>query len=165
MFLVEDVILKDSRKKKKASALVVLDSIQAAGQAAHEVLGDLSNPLLVTPYLKIMPEAEQQQRPPAAAAAAAARAGGGPKPAAPVFAAGGTGWGSAGRPVQRPSKPLFPSKCQTNPLSVGCVEVLGLWFIAGRYMQQGFVKCWLRCSDVGSGRQVNVWFVVTTPCA
>jgi hypothetical protein len=38
-FLVEDVILKDSRKKKKASALVVLDSVQAAAQAAHQVRG------------------------------------------------------------------------------------------------------------------------------
>lgn len=36
-FLVQDVILKDSRKKKKASALVVLDSVQAAAQAAHQV--------------------------------------------------------------------------------------------------------------------------------
>jgi DnaJ family protein C protein 17 len=114
-FLVEDVILKDSRKKKKASALVVLDSMQAAGQAAHEVLGDLKNPLLITPYLKVMPEAadqqqQQQQRSPAAAAAAAGGDGGGRKPAAPLFAVGGVGAGSAGKPVQRPSKPLFPSK-------------------------------------------------------
>lgn len=125
-FLVEDVILKDSRKKKKASALVVLDSIQAAGQAAHEVLGDLKNPLLVTPYLKVMPHTaaqdhEQQQQQPqaasaqgaAAGAAAAAAQGGSRQPAAPLFAAaavGGGGGSSSGRPVQRPNKPLFPSK-------------------------------------------------------
>lgn len=116
---MEDVILKDSRKKKKASALVVLDSIQAAGRAAHEVMGDLNNPLLVTPYLKVMPQAEQQQQQQPAAAGGAAPAGVGTsrRPAAPLFAAGADGGGvpgagsAAGRAAQRPSKPLFPSKC------------------------------------------------------
>jgi len=121
-FLVEDVILKDSRKKKKASALVVLDSIQAAGRAAHEVMGELNNPLLVTPYLKVMPQAEQQQQqqqPAGVGGASPAGAGNSRRPAAPLFAAGADGDGggvpgagsAAGRAAQRPSKPLFPSKC------------------------------------------------------
>jgi DnaJ family protein C protein 17 len=123
---VEDVIHKESRKKSKASALVVLSSIQAAGQAAHEVLGDLKNPLLITPYLKVMPEAQQQQQqqagqqqdrqPPGSSTAAAAAADGARRAAgAPLFAVGGggpaaaaAGAGGGSKPVQRPSKPLFP---------------------------------------------------------
>jgi hypothetical protein len=116
---VEDVILKDSsssssKKKKKASALVVLSSIEAAQQAAQEVHGDLKNPLLVTPYLKVMPgTAQQQQQGDAAAArsstpsaAAAAASGGGKQP---LFATGLAG--ATSRQVQRPSKPLFPGEC------------------------------------------------------
>jgi hypothetical protein len=126
-FLVEDVILKDSRKKKKASALVVLDSVAAAGQAAHEVLGDLKNPLLVTPYFKVMPEAgqgqQQQMQPAAGAQGSGAGSAGAGSPAAdgsrqrpvgtPLFpgaGAAGGGGGGGGKPVQRPSKPLFPSE-------------------------------------------------------
>jgi DnaJ family protein C protein 17 len=116
---VEDVIHKESRKKSKASALVVLGSIQAAGQAAHEVLGDLKNPLLITPYLKVMPEAQQQQQdrqPPGSGTAAAGAADGGRRPpgGAPLFAVGGgaaaAAAGGGSKPVQRPSKPLFPGE-------------------------------------------------------
>lgn len=137
-FLVEDVILKDSKdsskkkhKKSKASALVVLDSVQAAAQAAHQVLGDLKNPLLITPYLKVVPEVQQQQQAPAAGSAAAGTAAAGGtgadgsrRPAAPLFAVGGAaGGGSGGRAVQRPSKPLFPSEwcrvCRTQAVVLG----------------------------------------------
>jgi hypothetical protein len=129
---VEDVILKDSsssssKKKKKASALVVLSSIEAAQQAAQEVHGDMKNPLLVTPYLKVMPGAaqqqqqQQQQQGDAAAAAAAAGRGGTPPAGAaaaaagvkqPLFASGLAG--ATSRQVQRPSKPLFPGECVRN---------------------------------------------------
>ncbi|KAF8065588.1 hypothetical protein HT031_003189 [Scenedesmus sp. PABB004] len=70
---VEDVILKEGRSRRKASALVVLGSMADAQAAAGEVHGDLSNPLLVTPYLK----------PAAAAAGAAPRPA--PRPSRPLF--------------------------------------------------------------------------------
>lgn len=117
---VEDVILKDSSKKKKASALVVLSSIHAAQQAAQEVHGDLQNPLLVTPYLKVMPQAPQQQQQQQQSStqqqeqqpvALGAKAG-----KQPLFAAISS---PVQRPAPRPSKPLFPGGfCDTMRLTL-----------------------------------------------
>lgn len=124
---VEDVILKDSRKKKKASALVVLSSTAEAEHAEQQVHGDLNNPLLVTPYLKVMPgvpqQQQQQQQPHGTFTTAAAAGSGSGRSTAPLAAAAGqpsaagqqplfaTGLaGATSRPVQRPGKPLFPGK-------------------------------------------------------
>eukprot|EP00879_Flechtneria_rotunda_P020095 GHRR01021135.1.p1 GENE.GHRR01021135.1~~GHRR01021135.1.p1 ORF type:complete len:188 (+),score=78.81 GHRR01021135.1:732-1295(+) len=57
---VEDIILKDTHKRKKVSVLVVLNSTAAAQQAAQEVHGHIDNPLLITPYLKVIPGDVQQ---------------------------------------------------------------------------------------------------------
>lgn len=46
-------MLKDSKHKKKGSALVVMDSIQAAAAAAGAMCGDVANPLLVVPLSKV----------------------------------------------------------------------------------------------------------------
>lgn len=115
---VEDVILKDSNKKRKASALVVLSSQADAQQAALEAHGDIKNPLLVMPYLKVVPDHHHQQQQQgssqhkAGSAAdgspAAGPAAAGPKK--PLFASGLASLTS--RPVQRPIKPLFPGTRQ-----------------------------------------------------
>lgn len=118
-WLVEDVILKDSKKKKKASALVVLSSPADAQEAAQEVHGDLKNPLLVVPYMKVMPGQEQQpedgrlkqaagSRSPSAAAVGNGAEPGARAPKQLLFASGLAG--ATSRPVQRPSKPLFPGR-------------------------------------------------------
>jgi hypothetical protein len=133
---VEDVILKDSsssKKKKKASALVVLGSIESAQQAAQEVHGDMKNPLLVTPYLKVMPGAgQQQQQQQQQGNAAAAAAGRGSTPPAGAAAAGGVKQplfasglaGATSRQVQRPSKPLFPGECACGLLLEAPLQVI-----------------------------------------
>ncbi|KAG1670577.1 hypothetical protein FOA52_012149 [Chlamydomonas sp. UWO 241] len=49
---VEDVVIKDRKKKRKAVAFVVMASEAGATAAAAAVCGDLSEPLLVTPLAK-----------------------------------------------------------------------------------------------------------------
>lgn len=49
---VEDVILQDSKKRKKGSALIVMQDLQSARAAGEAVNGSLSNPLLVVPFAK-----------------------------------------------------------------------------------------------------------------
>ena len=49
---VEDIVLVESKKKKKGSALVVMQSLEAAQAAAEAVNGSLRNPLLVVPLAK-----------------------------------------------------------------------------------------------------------------
>jgi len=49
---VEDIVLVESKKKKKGSALVVMQSLEAAQVAAEAVNGSLRNPLLVVPLAK-----------------------------------------------------------------------------------------------------------------
>lgn len=49
---VEDIVLVESKKKKKGSALVVMQSLEAAQAAAEAVNGTLRNPLLVVPFAK-----------------------------------------------------------------------------------------------------------------
>jgi DnaJ family protein C protein 17 len=49
---VEDIVLVESRKKRKGSALVVMQSLEAAQAAAEAVNGNLRNPLLVVPLAK-----------------------------------------------------------------------------------------------------------------
>lgn len=63
---VQDVVLRDSTKKKsRRSAIVVMTSRSAAAAAAQEVIGDPSQPLLVTPVLRIptvpQPEVSTEQ--------------------------------------------------------------------------------------------------------
>ena len=65
---------------------MVLSSVEAAQQAAQEVHGDMKNPLLVTPYLKVMPGAAQQQQQQQQGDAAAAGRGSTP-PAASMLCA------------------------------------------------------------------------------
>ncbi|KAK4372358.1 hypothetical protein RND71_007742 [Anisodus tanguticus] len=50
---VEDVVIKSS--KKKGSALVVMSSKDAAKASCGNVLGDLSNPLLIVPLQPVQP--------------------------------------------------------------------------------------------------------------
>ncbi len=69
---VEDVVLLESKKKKKGSALIVMRDLQSARAACEAVNGDLSNPLLVVPLPKAAvpsgadssaPQAEQAPSP------------------------------------------------------------------------------------------------------
>lgn len=46
-------MLKDSSRKKKGSALVVMATVEAAAAAAEAVCGDVDNPLLVVPLSKV----------------------------------------------------------------------------------------------------------------
>jgi hypothetical protein len=50
--LVEDVVIREG-KKKKGSALVVMATQEGAASAASSVCGDLANPLLVVPFPKV----------------------------------------------------------------------------------------------------------------
>ncbi len=50
--VVEDVVLREG-KKKKGSALVVMASQEGADSAAAAACGDLANPLLVVPFPKV----------------------------------------------------------------------------------------------------------------
>lgn len=56
---VEDVMMLEQKKKRKASALVVMGSEEQAAHAATCVCGDLADPLLVMPLLKLAPEVGQ----------------------------------------------------------------------------------------------------------
>lgn len=49
---VEDVIMKEFKRKKKGSALVVMQTLDAARAASEAVSGSLNNPLLVVPFAK-----------------------------------------------------------------------------------------------------------------
>lgn len=69
---VEDVVLLESKKRKKGSALVVMQDLQSARAASEAVNGSLSNPLLVIPLAKAAapscadrsaPQAEQPSSP------------------------------------------------------------------------------------------------------
>jgi hypothetical protein len=82
---VEDVIAKETKKKKhKAAALVVLGSIDEAHDAADSVVGEPDNPLLILPYFKVAPSSN-----PAGAGAAA--------PSRAAAAAAGLGSSGAGK--------------------------------------------------------------------
>ncbi|KAG2429896.1 hypothetical protein HXX76_010676 [Chlamydomonas incerta] len=129
---VQDVVLRDRRKKRKATALVVLGSEAAAARAAGSVCGDPADPLLVVPLVgDVLVDIEGGDA--AAAAADAGKpgaadggagrahadggAGAGPGPQS-VAAAGAGHPGGAGAPslLQRPARlpdlpagrPLFP---------------------------------------------------------
>lgn len=69
---VEDVVLLESKKRKKGSALVVMQDLSSARAASEAVNGSLSNPLLVVPLAKAAapsgansrdPQPEQQSSP------------------------------------------------------------------------------------------------------
>ncbi len=49
---VEDVVLMESKKKKKGSALVVMETLESARAAVEAANGSLTNPLLVVPLAK-----------------------------------------------------------------------------------------------------------------
>jgi len=51
--VVEDVVVKEG-KKKKGSALVVMATAQSAQAAIHSINGRMSNPLLVVPLAKVI---------------------------------------------------------------------------------------------------------------
>ncbi|KAI7838457.1 hypothetical protein COHA_007720 [Chlorella ohadii] len=141
---VEDVVLREG-KKRKGSALVVMADAAGAAAAAGAVNGTLTNPLLVVPFNKAAAAAEGGEEagaaagsglggrtvdasatrlPPAATApafsAGAVPAGGlGPRPAAPLFAAGARS-GSGAAAAQQPAAPLFaaagaPSSFSARP--------------------------------------------------
>lgn len=61
---VEDVLVRDSKKKKKGSAIVVMADREGARAAAASALGERANPLLVVPHSKSAPgvpaEGEEQ---------------------------------------------------------------------------------------------------------
>jgi RNA recognition motif. (a.k.a. RRM, RBD, or RNP domain) len=50
---VEDVVIRQGKKKNKGSALVVMCTRAAAAAAASAQNGDLGNPLLVVPFCKV----------------------------------------------------------------------------------------------------------------
>ncbi|CAM6126188.1 unnamed protein product [Calypogeia fissa] len=64
---VEDVVIRESKSKKKGSALVVMSSKEAAITATNVPCGDFSNPLLVVPLL---PSANARTEPEVSAQAA-----------------------------------------------------------------------------------------------
>ncbi len=114
---VEDVVLREG-KKRKGSALVVMADAAGAARAADAVNGALANPLLVVPFNKaagVAADGTAEEDGLAAAAAAAtdpangrhgSAATGVPPPAtAPAFAAGAPG-NSTGV-SSRPAAPLF----------------------------------------------------------
>ena len=49
---IEDIVLTESKKKRKGSALVVMQTLDSARAAAEAVNGSLANPLLVVPLAK-----------------------------------------------------------------------------------------------------------------
>jgi len=118
---VEDVILRDRKNRKKASAVVVMTDEGGAMRAAGSVCGDVAEPLLVVPLLKASAAGDadgvlditqgagpSQGAGPASAPSSAARPAfpvGGPAsmPGKPL-AAGGTAAG-----VTPSIAPLFPS--------------------------------------------------------
>lgn len=55
---VEDVILKESKKKSRRSALVVMATADGAREASTAVCGDLNHPLLVVPFARVLPGEE-----------------------------------------------------------------------------------------------------------
>jgi DnaJ family protein C protein 17 len=95
---VEDVVLREAKKRKKGSALVVMATVEAAERVAQNVHGELSNPLLVIPLTSgksngstVVPPPSTGTIPPAAAPSSASlpsRPALGPRPAAPLFPAG-----------------------------------------------------------------------------
>ncbi|KAK9829194.1 hypothetical protein WJX72_004437 [[Myrmecia] bisecta] len=54
---VEDVVVRQGKKKSRGSALVTMASLPAARAAATSVHGNLNNPLLVLPVSKVAPDA------------------------------------------------------------------------------------------------------------
>eukprot|EP00798_Chlamydomonas_sp_ICE-L_P004994 gene4994-34778_t len=108
---VDDVILRDRKKKKhKASALVLMAEATAAGQAAVSVCGELSNPLLVNQLRPSVGEAEAYLAPWAeptfrtsTSAAAASSA------LHPFSSQLFGGAGPLFKGLQAPAAPLFPS--------------------------------------------------------
>ena len=75
---VEDVVLLESKKRKKGSALIVMQDLISARAASEAVNGNLSNPLLVVPLAKAAapanantsgPQPDQQSSPEAYAPA------------------------------------------------------------------------------------------------
>ena len=76
---VEDVVLRESKSRKKGSALIVMQDLQSARAASEAVNGSLSNPLLAVPLAKAaassgansngQAQAEQQSSPEAYAPA------------------------------------------------------------------------------------------------
>lgn len=83
---VEDVVLRESSKKAKGSALVVMATGDGARRAASSQVGDIANPILVLPASKAgLPDEDAEDAPRAAGAGAgpstSAAAGGGGAPA------------------------------------------------------------------------------------
>lgn len=109
---MEDVVLREG-KKRKGSALVVMRDAAGAAGAADAVNGALVNPLLVVPFAKAagadaLGAAEDEA--PAAAATGPLNGRGGSEAAgaAPrAFAAGPAGAGSGSGLGSRPAAPLF----------------------------------------------------------
>jgi len=104
---VEDVVLRDSGRKKKGSALVVLDSREAVERALSAVNGSMDNPLLCVPASKTPP--------PVGLA-------GGAAPGAADRPAGGGSPGCLGgdfTPGATPSRPLFAAGSATAATSGG----------------------------------------------
>ena len=76
---VEDVVLRESKSRKKGSALIVMQDLESARAASEAVNGSLSNPLLAVPLAKAaapsgansngQAQAEQQSSPEAYAPA------------------------------------------------------------------------------------------------
>ncbi len=115
---VEDVIIKEQKKRNKGSAFVVMASEEAAQAVAGAVCGDLGNPLLVVRWLKEGPAGKKQQR----QTSPLPTAGGG-------LAGASTATGS--RPAARPAKPLFPGDVICKTLTVlllalqsSCIDVI-----------------------------------------
>lgn len=52
---VEDVVLREGKKKSKGSAFVVMATLAGAAAAAQAQNGDVDRPLLVTPFSKVGP--------------------------------------------------------------------------------------------------------------
>lgn len=112
---VEDVVLLESKKRKKGSALVVMQDLISARAASEAVNGSLSNPLLVVPLAKAAapsganssdPQSEQQSSPEAYAPAEPQQQPEAP-PAFPL-----------GQPATTPTPPSSPVKIR-NPFGGG----------------------------------------------
>ena len=112
---VEDIILKESKKKKKGSALVVMQTLDAARAASEAVSGRRDNPLLVIPFAKaVAPTARADSRlshPPDQEASPEAYA-----PAQPQQQQQSQPTFPLSRPATTPTPPSSPVKIR-NPFS------------------------------------------------
>lgn len=121
--LVEDLVLREG-KKKKGSALVVMATASGAAAAAGSVCGELTHPLLVVPLVGAEHGLDEELAAPAVAAPGE-RAGQGPT-GPPGGSQPPPGWPT------RPAAPLFVSDVGSGATGLGPKPAAPLFAAGGR---------------------------------